>query len=367
MRGDSSPSSLSQDPAEIARGKERKHLEVRALRRVLLTGLGFSLVYGIVARLAFGLSYDENDATLGPGFWDRTFSVMSVAFLFFVPFTMGFSAVYLARIQTWKRALWFPQMSSLAALALAMVFNIEGLICVVFWLPSYLSLTAIGGFIAWLVLRRQRNTTTFFGVVVLLPYGVAVAEQAVPTELQKRRVDTHIDVQAPAHAVWEEIVDVPLIEEREHSFAWSHVIGFPRPVSARSSSGQVGALREARFERGVVFYERVTRAEPGVALEFDISVDGRSIPKGALDDHVTLGGPYFDVLQGTYRIERRGEGVRLHLASEHRLSTHFNGYAGWWTDFVMRDVQDYILAIVARRAEQRASAERTTPADNAAP
>ncbi len=352
MSDDSSSSSPPPEPDEVTRGTQRKQHEKKALRRVFLTGLGFSLVYGIVARLAFGLSHQEVEAIGGPGFWDRTFSVMSVAFLFFVPFTMGFCAVYLGRIQTWKRALWFPQLSALAALALAMLFNVEGLICVIFWLPSYVSLTAIGGFIGWLVLRRQRSNSTFLGVVVLLPYAVAVTEQAVPPTLQKRRVDTYIDIQASPDAVWKEIVDVPLIEESEHGFAWSHVIGFPRPVSARSSSGEVGALREARFERGVVFYERVTRADHGVALEFDISVDGRSIPKGALDDHVTLGGPYFDVLQGAYRIEPRDAGVRLHLSSEHRLSTHFNGYAGWWTDFVMRDVQDYILEIVARRAER---------------
>jgi hypothetical protein len=65
-----------------------------------------------------------------------------------------------------------------------------------------------------------------------------------------------------------------------------------------------------------------------------------------------VGGPYFDVLQGSYRIEPLTRGVRLHLSSEHRLSTRFNPYAALWTDFIMRDTQDYILRIVARRAER---------------
>src|SRR5690606_41891455 len=95
---------------------------------------------------------------------------------------------------------------------------------------------------------------------------------------------------------------------------------------------------------------------PTSEMEFDISVDSRSIQKDALNGHVTLGGPYFDVLTGAYRIETRGDGhVTLHLSSEHRLSTHFNGYASWWTDFVMRDAQQYILEIIARRAERRAA------------
>jgi hypothetical protein len=333
--------------------------EGKALKRVLWPALGVSLIYGLVARLTFGFSQFE-PAGLGVGDQlPQVFSVMSVAFLCGVPFAMGFAAVYLAKIQSWVRALFFAQLVALMALALAVLFAIEGVICVAFWLPAYMSLTALGGLVAWAVVRTKQNRAAFLGGVMLLPYGVAVTEQAVPTDVQRRVVRTKIEIDAPPAAVWEEIVDVPFITEGEHGFAWSHVIGFPRPVSARASSREVGALREAKFERGVVFYERVTRCEPEHALEFDISVDSRSIPKDALDEHVTLGGPYFDVLTGAYRIEPRGDGgVTLHLSSDHRLSTHFNGYASWWTDFVMRDTQDYILEIVARRAEQRAATKR---------
>jgi hypothetical protein len=42
------------------------------------------------------------------------------------------------------------------------------------------------------------------------------------------------------------------------------------------------------------------------------------------------------------------------LSSRHQLSTHFNAYAGIWTDAVMRDLQDDILAIVRDRSEAAA-------------
>lgn len=343
--------------------------EGRAIKRVLWPALAVSLVYGVVTRLAFGFS--EADPVEIFGRHDvvvQVFSVMSVGFLFVVPFAMGFAAVYLAKIQSWVRALFFPQLSALAALALAMAFAIEGLICVVFWLPAYVILTALGGVAAWFVLRLKQNRAAFLGGVLLLPYGTALTEHAVPTELQQRVVETRIEIDAPPAAVWEEIVDVPLIAESEHGFAWSHLIGFPKPISARSSAREVGAVREAKFEGGVVFYERVTVCEPERALAFDIAVDSRSIPKDTLDEHVTLGGPYFDVLEGAYRIEARADGgVTLHLSSVHRLSTHFNAYAGWWTDFVMRDTQDYILEIIARRAERRGAASRAPSEGDRAP
>ncbi len=83
--------------------------EGRAIKRVLLTGLAVSLLYGIVTRFAFGLTgsvdvFGEKDSA-----WYTAFSVMTVAFLFVVPFVMGFSVVYLGRIQRFWRALWFPK------------------------------------------------------------------------------------------------------------------------------------------------------------------------------------------------------------------------------------------------------------------
>lgn len=337
--------------------------ENRAMRFVLLRGLAVALIYGLAARITFSLASGPNGVVANnevfEGTWGVAFSLMSVAFLCGVPFAMGYAVVYMGDIRGLWRAIWFPQIAALASLALALLFAIEGFICVVFWLPAYLALTALGGVVARAVAqRRRRRQSVTFGVVLALPYCLAVAEQHVPTQLQVRSVATRIDIQASPNAVWEEIVDVPLITEAEQGFAWSHWIGFPRPLSARTSARALGALREARFERGVVFYERVTRYEPENALEFSIKADARTIPRDALDEHVTLGGPHFDVLQGAYRIEPLANGiVRLHLSSEHRLSTHFNGYAATWSDFVMRDTQDYILRIVARRAERRHAGE----------
>jgi len=109
-------------------------------------------------------------------------------------------------------------------------------------------------------------------------------------------------------------------------------------------------VRHATFERGVLFVETITVWEPERALAFAIRAD--PVPPETLDQHVTVGGPYFDVLEGRYRIEPIAPGrVRLHLASRHRLSTHFNFYSGLWTDAIMRQTQVYILDVIRRRAE----------------
>ena len=39
------------------------------------------------------------------------------------------------------------------------------------------------------------------------------------------------------------------------------------------------------------------------------------------------------------------------LESAHRVSTRFNEYSGAWTDFILADLQGYLLRIVKERAE----------------
>ena len=71
-----------------------------------------------------------------------------------------------------------------------------------------------------------------------------------------------------------------------------------------------------------------------------------------LDEHVKVGGRYFDVLEGEYELgPLAGGDTLLHLSSRVRVSTHFNAYAGFWTDAVMRSIQSSILQVIKQRAE----------------
>ena len=77
---------------------------------------------------------------------------------------------------------------------------------------------------------------------------------------------------------------------------------------------------------------------------------------------VAVGGPFFNVGYGEFRIEPSREGgVLLHLSSRHRLTTHFNFYAGLWTDAIMLDLQRGICRIVQRRSERDARSTTEPP------
>ena len=66
-----------------------------------------------------------------------------------------------------------------------------------------------------------------------------------------------------------------------------------------------------------------------------------------------IGGRYLEMQWARYTIEPAEDGtVVLVLESRHRVSTRFNEYSGAWTEFILADLQGYLLRIVKERAEQ---------------
>lgn len=106
---------------------------------------------------------------------------------------------------------------------------------------------------------------------------------------------------------------------------------------------------------------------PDRLLRFTIAAETDSIPVSTLDPHVTIGGPYFDVLSGRYDIRPGPNGrVTLELTSELRVSTRFNLYATPWSDAIMRSIQENILEVIRARAEARVSVGAAHPTGESA-
>jgi hypothetical protein len=188
-------------------------------------------------------------------------------------------------------------------------------------------------------------------VVALLPFVIGWTEPRVP-QREIRSVESDVMIHASPHVIWHNIERVRPIAENELPRSWNRSIGFPRPIEATLSYEGVGGVRHATFAGNVLFIETIDTWEADRQLGFSIHADTGGIPPTTLDEHVTVGGPYFDVLYGEYTLEPSdGGNTRLRLVSRHRVSTDFNWYARLWTDGVMRDVQHSILHVIKNRSE----------------
>jgi hypothetical protein len=311
-------------------------------------GAAFGAAYGATARGLYVLIPNPN----------HFFQIVTVGFILFTPFGMGFITIFVVErrtaqpIWTWFLYPWIPLLASLAA---AGIFLWEGLICIAMFAPIAMVAASVGGVAAGLIARLVRSRSSrnaSLACVLCLPLLISPFEQQFLSQRNLRSVESIIDIQASPATVWKNIERVPAIRSSELQSSWSHAIGFPNPVEATLSKEAVGGVRNATFEGGVLFIETVDTWEPGHHLGFSIRAQTDKIPATTLDEHVTVGGEYFDVLHGDYELEPLGNGViRLHLRSLHRVSTDLNWYAHLWTDAIMSDLQVRILKVIKKRCE----------------
>ena len=321
-------------------------------------------VIGAVVGVSYGLGL-----RVLAGLQMSGFEVMSWGFIVLMPFALGCVTVYCAELRG-RQSLWvwalLPWVAVGGALAGTVLALLEGWICVVMFAPAALVLATAGGIaggVAGRTIRSRRGRAITMACVMVLPVFTSTWERPVFHQLESRRVENVIDIQAAPEVVWRNIERVPAIGKDELPKTWAGRIGFPDPIEATLTHEGVGGVRNATFERGLSFIETIDTWEPEQRLGFTIAANTDKIPPTTLDEHVRVGGEYFDVLRGEYRLEPLGNGVtRLHLSSQHRLSTDFNWYAHLWTDAVMSDLQWRILQVIKGRCEnlQPQRAQRST-------
>lgn len=300
--------------------------------------------YGVLARFVA--------ATEQFGDW---FAVMSIAFLVVVPLVIGVLTVSAVDAPSIAYRIFAPWVPMLLVVLTVVLIGWEGGICVYMGLPILLLFASLGGIIGARVPFRRRGVRA---AVLVLPFALGPVERGIPAPDRLTETVTTIDIAAPPAVVWPLITSVDSIRPEEQHPALFTRMGFPRPISATLSRPGVGGIRTARFERGLAFAETVTEWVPEQRLRFAITPFTDSVPPTTLDEHVTIGGPYFDVLTGSYELTPidQGRGTHLVLRSEHRVSTRFNLYAGWWVDRIMASIQDNILEVHKARAERGAPA-----------
>jgi hypothetical protein len=319
----------------------------------------FTVAFGAIVGIAYGLGI-RLGAQLFPQ--SSVFGIVTLSSMLFLPLAMGFVTVFvIERSQTLPLWMWFlfPWVTVVACELAMLAFVWEGLICIVMFTPIALVASTLGGVAGGLIarlIRSRRSKFATLGCVLCFPVLLSPVEQRLPLHQDLREVESFVDIQAPPATVWRNIERVPLIRTSELQSSWTHSIGFPDPLEATLSAEGIGGIRHATFQGGVLFIETIDIWEPDRRLGFSIHAQTDQIPRTTFDEHVIVGGRFFDVLRGEYALEPlSNRTTRLHLISRHTVSTDFNWYAHLWTDAIMLDLQRRILWVVKNRAEGKST------------
>jgi hypothetical protein len=281
---------------------------------------------------------------------------MSVSFIAMLPVGVGALTIYLSDIESVKdRAYrWFmPWLPIAGFFLLTMLVNMEGVACWIMILPIFLLAGSIGGLIAGhFKLKKNKREKLLVSLIALLPLLIAPIEQMIGALPGQYKAYTFIDIQASPNEIWSHVTRVKEIDKKDDKGWFTDALRFPRPLRAELNYEGVGGFRKAVFDKGLIFDETVLEYEPLKKMVFSIKANPYDIPSTTMDKHVVVGGEYFDVLTGTYELERlNATTCRLHLYSYFKLSTTFNFYASWWAGWIMKDIQNNILQVIKARAE----------------
>lgn len=318
--------------------------------RTLLIGLAAGVAYAFLTMLLVSASHRN----------------VSVAFIFVLPLVMGAIPVLFStreQLQAYKSYLLLPWGIVLAFFYLSFVQGFEGMICLVIIVAPFLLLGTLGAFVFRLLKLRSQGPATKLYASLLLPFLTLLLESQLPVRDYYYTVRTTTDIAAAPAWVWNNVRSVRAIRRTELAPHFVHLIGIPRPLDGYLDHDGVGGVRHITWEKGIRFEEKITAWEPGRGFGYDIHVDPTSIPPTTLDEHVMIGGRYFDVVNGSYALAAVSPGhTRVALSCTYRISTNLNAYSRLWADFILDDFNQMILEVIKKRSEAATTAvvPRTT-------
>lgn len=307
-------------------------------------------LFGVAIRFLFGLLPSDMQ---GP---------MSLAFLVGTPLTVGALTVIGAPAQ--DRTLLFlifaPWLSMLLMLLGCAVTLLEGSICLALMAPLFFVCASVGGVIMGVVLHYRQIKASRLSAVAALPLLMLLAEGYIPLVDRDMELRRDVVVDATPDAIWKEIHTARAIRPEELPLSLTHLIGVPKPLEGINVQTKDGEVRFSRWERGVHFRAYVTRSEENKSVSWNYVFDKDSFPAGSMDEHVAIGGRYFDLRDTTFNLTPTNNGkTRLEIVAHYRLSTTINAYAIPASTVLGNDFLDTILSLYKHRSESAEESDQS--------
>jgi len=183
---------------------------------------------------------------------------------------------------------------------LAWAFGFEGMICLTIIVAPFLALGTLGAFIYRLIKLKNEGKGTKLYISLAIPFLFLLIETNIQPTDQIHTVTTSLEINADKLKIWENIKNVKNIQPNEIKTHFVHLIGIPKPTNGELDKEQIGGVRNITWEKGIKFEEKIKSWDEGNGFAYDINVDPTSIPPTTLDEHVMIGGKYFDVLEGEF-------------------------------------------------------------------
>lgn len=284
---------------------------------------------------------------------DQAYHAMMSSFVLLVPVAVGAVAAYVGE-RTRRRSFWYHFGVGAGANALfvlgCFLILIEGLICVVLAIPLFALLGGLSAMTMGAICRWTKWPQPTIYSLVSLPLLLGGFEQYLPVPQQMHSVERARIIATTPDRLWSQLTVAEHIQAREMGGAWMYRIGVPLPLSAVTELTDDGHVRHIVMGKGIHFDQVAADWQPNHRILWRYRFSPDSFPARALDDHVRIGGAYFDLLDTEYTLRQVAGGTELRVTMRYRISTPFNWYAGAIAKFFVGNFEETALRFYGRRA-----------------
>jgi uncharacterized protein YndB with AHSA1/START domain len=293
-----------------------------------------------------------------------SWSAMAGAFIYTAPILVGAVTVYVAERQqrrSWGYYIWAPFLANCLFVLGTLLIMIEGLICAIIIIPFFAAVGALGGLAMGTVCRITNWPKQTLSALAILPLALGFSGDLLPTPQEFSRIERSIVIAAPPDLVWQQLAQADHIASSDFKGTWAARIGVPMPMAGviemRPGESPTGYVRRSEWQKSVHFEGLITDWQPSKLMRWTYRFSPDSFPPQALDDHVMIGGHYFDLIDTSFRLAPTRDGTRLTISANYRVSTQFNFYAEPVAEFLLGNMLDTATHFYQTRSERATHAK----------
>lgn len=290
------------------------------------------------------------------GYWiaESNTDLLGVQFLIGTPFFIGSWVAYFnnyrhqARFATIAKHIGFVMFG---IIGISGIILQEGIICIVMATPILMLAMLIGAWLTHVLCAHVWKSKALHSLIILPILVLFVPFSQQSTTYQS---SNSIIIKAKPEQIWQTINHIDGIQAQEfYQHSWlMPLMKVPAPKSAITVWQDGKWVRKCQWHGNIRFDEPIISQIPNQQLRWQFVFYPDSVPPRTLDDHVTINGEHFKLLQGQYDIKAiDDEYSELKFQVSYQVSSSINFYAGWWANKVMSDFNQDVLILYKNRLQ----------------
>lgn len=302
--------------------------------------IGFLIgaLYGLVIRY-FAEFY-------GGGVFVITFLYITPVIISIIPIFFSSTEIYQSKLKSFS----YPFISVCLFFVFALVTRLEDIACIVFMGAPAILVAGLVGFFAGMIKRKMMKDKHLYSIVIL-PFILIPIENIFPDTTDFYSVQSKIVINQNVGTIWNNIIEVPEISEKEYEKGFFYHIGIPRPLYSKLKNKNGKMYRVGYFSEGLQLYETISEQRENEFVNFKIDIENSVLRNTPTDQHV-LKGNYFKFENISYRLNPINENqTELILTCDYKVTSKMNFYADFWAEKIIKDFEVRLLQVLKNKLE----------------